>query len=102
MEIYTVTTLQTLDVKEKIEKHMGDRTPAWFSNWEDANDCVTENWGDIYENGHFPYAVIEKVPEGLYQYERMEWWYKWDTVIGSYRLIEKPEEKKCIVGFGIG
>jgi hypothetical protein len=70
--IFTVTTL-----KEIRETPNRIRTVAWFTTLEDAIKCIKENWGDIYESGHYPYALVEEVPEGLYQYSPVVQNHKW-------------------------
>ena len=83
-----------------INKHRGIRTVGYFSKYEDALEVVTKNYGDIYEEGYYPYALIENVPEGLYKYDTEPQWFKWD--IDGYKQCDTPEEYKNTVGFGIG
>ena len=62
-KIYLVATFRKIDAKYGVE---GSRTVGWFPTKKDAMKCVLENWGDIYEDGWYPYAVIEDVQPGLY------------------------------------
>lgn len=103
MSIYTVTTLTT-DYNPTLDDTviLRQRCVGYFFNIRDAKRCIEENWGDIYENGHYTHAVIEKVEHGIYSYPREEWWYEWNKDIRGYSSIEKPEGLKNAVGFGIG
>lgn len=58
--IYTVTTIRN----KEANKH--NRTVGWFVEQEKAFRCLDENWGDLIESGYYQYAVVEKVPSGLY------------------------------------
>ena len=97
MKVYFVATIRNID----IEGTMGTRVVGYFEDLETAKKCVEENWGDIYENGYYKYAVIEDVEPGLYMSaEATPIFYKWKD--GKYQEIEKPSELKGIVGFTIG
>ncbi len=96
--IFTVTTLR-IDGRE-------GRSPGWYPTWEEADQCIWENWGDIFEFCYH-YAVIEHVPPGLYSMPkeglRAEWWYKWDKKgTENYVAIPKPDRFKRTVSWGIG
>lgn len=108
--IYTLTTIK-FGMEEvsrgphkgkKILQIVDDRTVGWFSNLKTAIKCAEENWGDIYENGSYPYIVIEKVSKGLYPICTEEIWYKWQAQDGKYRLCEKPTEYKHVINFSMG
>ena len=78
------------------------RTWGWFSDLKTAQECVKENWADIYE-GEYDRAVIEKVEEGIINLagEPKEWWYKWvgSWKKGGYKPWKKPPEYDNIIGF---
>ncbi len=92
--IYAITTLNTLD---------GRRTVGWFKKLEVAKEEVENNSCDIYENGHYPFCVIEEIPEGIYSYGK-EYWYQWIGTHekGAYQVVDKPDELKHVCGFGMG
>jgi hypothetical protein len=94
--VYFVTTLQLEPENVKRSRCVG-----YFLKPADAFTCVEENWGDIYENGYYEYAVVEEVKPGIYSYPRKEWWYKWKKGVG-YLETEKPEAMKRTVGFSVG
>lgn len=90
--IYLVTTLRRLDL------FTGPRCVGWFETQKEAIKIVEGNYGDIYEEGHFPYAVIEGVEKGLYMYDDNPLWFKWENE--KYIKIENP--LKNVSGFGMG
>lgn len=78
------------------------RTVGYFSNIEDAINTVKTNKYDIWENC-YTYAVIENVPEGLYQYDEHPLWFKFNTNTRKYESIANPPEfAKSETGFSIG
>lgn len=94
--IYTITTLKSLDIYK-----LGRRTVGYYKDLEIAQKAVKENWMDIYENGHYPFCVIESVEEGIYVgCGYGEYWYQW--IDDGYYPIDKPEEFKHSIGFSIG
>lgn len=84
-----------------VGKHQNIRVVGYFSKYEDALEVVFKNYGDIYEAGYYPYALIENVPEGLYKYDMTPQWFKWNIDYG-YQPCDTPEEYKNMVGFGVG
>lgn len=97
MKVYFVSTIINID----IEGTIGTRTVGYFEDLETARQCIEENWGDIYEDGYYKYAVIEDVEPGLYMSgSATPIFFKW--IDGKYQEIEKPAELKGIVGFTIG
>ena len=96
--IYTITTIKGLDPLDDT------RTVGFYCDRNRAILAVHENWGDMYECGSYPYAVIETVYEGLYSTRgELLWynWYKWmGDEHGGYVLIENP--LPVYVGWGMG
>ena len=95
--MYFITTIETKgkDVKDT-------RCVGYFKTFEKAEKAVKENACDIWETC-YDYAVIENIPEGLYQYDFHPTWYKWDDLNEEYKRIEgRPEEYKNQVGFNLG
>jgi hypothetical protein len=81
----------------------GYRCVGYFSKQEDAIHAVEGNAGDINEAGYYPYAVIEHVSEGLYQYDQDPMWFKFNDETEEYEISERPSFIcKNFVGFGIG
>ena len=82
----------------------GTRCVGYLSNKEKAINAVINNACDIYEAGAYPYAVIEYIEEGLYQYDFEPLWFEYNKELDEYeQLCKKPD---CInsntVGFAIG
>ena len=63
-------------------------------------EVVIYNDLDINEDDHYPFAVIEKVGPGLYNFDREEIWFQWTD--GEYQEIEKPAKIKNIIAFSMG
>tara|TARA_Y100000034_G_scaffold136841_1_gene216283 strand:+ start:6993 stop:7370 length:378 start_codon:yes stop_codon:yes gene_type:complete len=40
------------------------RCGGWFDKEVDAEDCIRENHADIYENGYYNFAIIERSSQG--------------------------------------
>jgi hypothetical protein len=110
MKLYTITT-----IREGIRQLREDN--SWFET-EDrrciaicdyldiAEDFVKNNYGDMYERGYYPFAVIEAVETNCMYggFDRAEYWYQWegDVETGGYKLILKPEKWHNIINWGIG
>lgn len=103
--IYIVTTIKfgmiSLVPNGKNGFGILDRRPVgWYQKKEDAIACVEKNWGDIYECGSYPHAVIEEVAEGLYPICEKSWWFKWRDK--KYRPSRKPKLYRRVFNFAIG
>ena len=101
MKVYFVATIKDID----IERTIGSRTVGYFENLKIAKKCVEENWGNIYEDGYYKYAVIEDVEPGLYQSCYSEpLFFKWEGTVenGGYKEIQRPNELKGFFGFTLG
>lgn len=68
---------------------------GFFGNYEKAEYAITWNIGDIYENGYYPFAIIEKLEEGTYPIPLEETWFKWYDDVG-YVVIDKPKYEDMI------
>jgi hypothetical protein len=106
IEIYFVTTLYIKN--GRIER---SRCVGFYPDIENANLCITQNWGDIHENGYYNYAVIECFGIGLYPHAKKEVWYRWVSYSskapgdpgynkkypdGEFKTVDKPEKfKSC-------
>lgn len=78
------------------------RCVGYFSKLEKAIDIVVSNFCDIYENGYYPYVVIENIPEGIYQYDEEGIWFEYSEVTKRYEKCQKPKDLKGSIGYGIG
>jgi hypothetical protein len=95
--IYTVATINDEST----------RVVGWFPTKEEAELCILNNYGDIYEDEYYPTAVIEEVEMGLYPICEKSWWFKWCkrtniNMFQGYKPIKKPKKLKQIINFTIG
>jgi len=81
--IYTVVT---------IKHNLKNRCVGWFPTKEEAIEVVVENYGNINEYGYYPYAIVEGVKPGLYNFDREEIWFKWDNDKHQYIQCGKPDK----------
>ena len=80
---------------------VGMRVVGYYTDLETAKQCVEENWGDIYEDGYYHYAVIEDAEPGLYKTCMSKpLFYNWKD--GKYTKIKRPKALKNNFGFTIG
>ena len=96
--MYFVTTIET----KKGEIH-DTRCVGYFKTFEEAEYVVSHNECDIEETC-YDYAVIENIPEGLYQYDFHPVWYKFHKPSGGYIREEALPNflKATDVGYAIG
>lgn len=97
--MYFITTIQ-----EKNGKIKDSRCVGYLKSEYEAVRIVTNNSYDIFEN-LYNYVVIEKLEEGIYQYDQNPQWFELYTDVEGnpkYRKIEKPEWTCGFCGFGIG
>jgi len=95
--IFTITTLS------RNKDHNRSRCVGFYFKQQDAEEAVINNDNDIFEEGYYPYCVIEEVGQGIYFLPRNEIWYKWSLHTNRYeKLTEKPKRFNIIVCFGIG
>lgn len=92
--MYFITTIS--------EKH-GNRCVGYYSDKEKAIKSVKYNACDLNEAGYYPYAVIENVSEGIYQYDQNPIWFKFNENTEQYEESKRPYFiGKHLIGFGIG
>ena len=101
-KVFTVCTVSIETPEPAMDGFFSTRTVGWYSSKKDAEDCVLNNYGDIYEDGCYQYATIEEVHEGLYPFVEHSWWFKWDKEKGGYQPIDKPEAYCHMSNFSIG
>ena len=79
------------------------RVVGFYEDFATAEKCVLENWGDIYEDGYYKYAVIEAIEPGLYPTCLTPVFYKWEGTIkeGGFKKIKRPSATKGFCGFTI-
>lgn len=90
---YTVTTIQ---------ESSRVRCVGWFQTKKDAIEVIVENHGNINECGYYPYAVIEEVKPGLYNFDRKEIWFAWDFDKQQYIKCDKPDKFMKTICYSMG
>ena len=93
--------LDIIYVVSTVRKNLHTRVVGWFRTLEEAKIIIVGNYGDIWEMGYYPYAIIEKIEAGLYPTVLEEYWYEWREYTG-YTYCAKPEQFKNMVNWGIG
>lgn len=96
--IFIITALKT--IYGYTNSTFGRRTIGWYSDYTNAIHAVVHNYGDMYEEGYYPFCVIEKFAEGIWAIAMKEYWFQWKE--GRYQPIDKPEALKQICSFGMG
>lgn len=96
--MYFITTIET-----KKSEVSDTRCVGYFNTFEKAENAVLYNSCDIWETC-YDYAVIENIPEGLYQYDFHPTWYKYHKPTNGYMKCEQPDFVKAVnnVGYAIG
>ena len=94
--IFTITTLRD-DLPNRA------RCVGFYFKLSDAEEIVENNACDIFEEGYYPYCVIEELKQGIYFFPRNEIWYEWSLDSDMYvKMNEKPKRFNKIACFGIG
>jgi hypothetical protein len=81
----------------------GTRCFGWYPFFEDAEDAVHKNRGNMDESCYYEWIVIEEIPEGVFpllHVDGKEFWYHYDGE--QYVRIHKPEKFKNVRGWGMG
>ncbi len=88
-------------------KIVRSKISAWFSDFNDAEQVILNNYGDIFEDNYYNIALIEKVNKGLYPESTCVSWYEaiYEDPYSDPVSIKKIEMPTCldkICNFGIG
>ena len=105
MKAYFVATANDC-IKDKLgwlDWGKSHRIVGFFKDLETAKQAVEENWGDLYEDGYYKYAIIEEREDGLYSHCESPLFYKWEGTIkdGGYKPIDRPEATNGFCNFTI-
>lgn len=101
LEVNNMYFITTIDSKDKDTRCVG-----YYSTFEQAEKAVISNMFDICETC-YDYAVIENIPEGIYQYDFNPTWYKYQKLTDGYIKCEQPSfvtknGGMGTIGFAIG
>jgi len=84
--VYAITTIDNDDTDEFGKT--ATATVGYFKLFRDADHIVSSNIGDIYEDGSYPYVLIELLCYGLYCLPAEEYWYKWSKTKNKYERLK--------------
>ena len=98
MEVYFISMLKGWDKYGPT----GLRTVGYFESFEEAEERVVDNVCDLYEDGYWPYAIIENIEPGLYNICERPIFYKFNKEKEQFEKIDFPEELQMFRGFTIG
>ena len=98
MELYFISCLKGWD-KYGIT---GIRTVGYLESFDEAEQIIINNGYDLYEDGYYPYVIIENIQPGIYQICENPLFYKFNKETKKYEKIDFPEELQMFRGFTIG
>lgn len=89
--MYIVTTVGIKD--NRLERW---RAVAMYDNYEDAHQCIMDNWGDIFEHNYYQYAFVALVSRGLYPAMNEIQWFRikyedWENNKYTIMTDERPD-----------
>jgi hypothetical protein len=107
MKSNTVYTVTLIDLRYKGSVLGYQKTPAIFTNLDDAIFVVKNNMEDLCDGGNYQYAVIEKnklneVRPLLNDYTPIKQWFKYNSILDEFEECEEPKQFNRVNGFGIG
>ena len=87
--MYFITCFSRFELNERlgIADIGSSRTFGYYKNRDDAIEAVEKNWGDIQER-IYHYAVIEYIPEGLYNPAEERLFFQWNEEKEMFEIIE--------------
>ena len=94
--IYTVTTIVDLEKGFDTGRTLSCRTVGYFHSLDDAMKALDANYGNMYEDGWYPHAVIEEVEEGLYPCNDTKYWYTWYDATQKYLPSVMPDQVRAM------
>lgn len=94
--MYFITMIQIKNNEEEDRRCVG-----YVSDLDLAKEIIENNKYDLNET-IYNYALIENIPEGIYQYDMNPLWFKFNELDEKYELCEIPKCCKNNVGFSIG
>jgi hypothetical protein len=76
---------------------------GYYPTLSEAVDVLENQSCTLYEEDEYPYAVIEKINKGVFQYDLNPVWYKYNTYEKHYEIYHKPYFiHNKLVGFAFG
>lgn len=90
--MYFISVVTKYQVDQNDDWDFTSMCVGYEKYWNVANEKVTNNEKDIDDGGLYPYAVIEKIENGIYPTASEEHWFKFDKYSRKYNKIERPKE----------
>ena len=87
--IYAITCLEKIEDRNTLPDFGATAFMGFYYEKEEAWTAVTENRADIAEHC-YGYAVIERIPPGLYPCPRTRWFFRYDAEQNRFVPIEEP------------
>ncbi len=101
--IFTITVMKFTEDNSDIKRQ---RTWGYAETFEEAQKWVLENDCDIFEDGYYQHAVIEKYAPNLSIPEQENWYfasYEQAHLTGSIvKYSTKPDALKGVCSFAFG
>lgn len=99
--IYVMTVFR---FRVKTPEKYSTRVWGWYPTFDEANQAVRKNFGDMFECGYYQMALIEKMNAGCVAMCEQEWWYKASYKEGKTKVTrtKKPKQFEGIVHFSMG
>lgn len=104
IKIYNIIVCEKLGIDKDFLPDLGsNRHIGYYFSKAKAFDIVKRNEFRIDE-GHYHYAIIGEVREGLYQGTTYNhrWFFKFNSATNMYEEIPEPAEYRKCCGFTIG
>lgn len=106
MKLYALVAI-TADIKKfsvygHSYNHWDSRCVGIYQHLQNAIFDIGANTYDIYEDGYYPFAVIEELEsDSVYGLDSegplKQYWFEWKD--GAYKGCEKPKKFELVVGF---
>lgn len=94
--MYFITAIEIKD-----NEYKGSNCVGYVDSLLEAIEILQENRDDINET-IYDYAVIENIPQGIYQIDQNPIYFKFNYKEHKYERCNKPESLGRLVGFAIG
>lgn len=101
--IYTVTCYQPSKWdKKRILAESRCRVWGWLKDKSRAIKAILGNETDMFEDGYYTYAIVEKVREGICSHAEAIQWFHYDHKTRMVKRIKTPDFAKRTCNFSMG
>lgn len=100
--MYFITCFEKYEKTELGWPDIGSsRTFGYYPNKEMAIEDLHTNHTDLHEH-LYDYAVVEKIPMGLYSIAEETIYFKWDNEKQGFYEIDGTDMKDCFGNYALG